>query len=163
MPHHKHAFHHIFDRVCDGHNIEYRLTMIKHSWTNGQVERMNRSIKEATVKRCHYDNHGQLTAHLHDFINAYLRWPLGSVSRKVRRKLPFYCSSGDHHCTPLRLCAQGKQDRPHQGRERQKRQNQDQHFRRELWARRERRFRLVRRVRRGNSRLVWVAPVMGER
>jgi hypothetical protein len=40
-------------------------------WTNGQVERMNRTIKEATVKRYHYDSHAQLTAQLHDFINAY--------------------------------------------------------------------------------------------
>jgi hypothetical protein len=38
---------------------------------NGQVERMNRTIKEATVKRYHYDSQAQLTAHLHDFINAY--------------------------------------------------------------------------------------------
>jgi hypothetical protein len=27
--------------------------------------------KEETVKRYHYDSHDQLTAHLHDFINAY--------------------------------------------------------------------------------------------
>jgi hypothetical protein len=26
---------------------------------SGQVERMNRTIKEATVKRFHYDDHGQ--------------------------------------------------------------------------------------------------------
>jgi transposase InsO family protein len=44
---------------------------IKHPWTNGQVERMNRTIKEATVKRYHYDSHLQLEAHLHDFIDAY--------------------------------------------------------------------------------------------
>jgi len=71
MAHHKYAFHHIFDRVCDEHDIEHRLTKIKHPWTNGQVEGMNRTIKEATVKRYHYDSHAQLTAHLHDFINAY--------------------------------------------------------------------------------------------
>jgi transposase InsO family protein len=40
--------------------IEHRLTKIKHPWTNGQVERMNRTIKEATVKRYHYDSHRQL-------------------------------------------------------------------------------------------------------
>jgi hypothetical protein len=40
-------------------------------WTNGQVERMNRTIKEATVKRYHYDRHQQLEAHLADFITAY--------------------------------------------------------------------------------------------
>ena len=38
---------------------------------NGQVERMNRTIKEATVKRYHYDRHEQLKTHLSDFINAY--------------------------------------------------------------------------------------------
>ncbi len=32
---------------------------------------MNRTIKEATVKRFHYDTHRQLEAHLRDFINAY--------------------------------------------------------------------------------------------
>ncbi len=68
---HKYASHHIFDRVCDENGVEHRLTKVKHPWTNGQVERMNRTIKEATVKRYHYDSHDQLTAHLHAFIDAY--------------------------------------------------------------------------------------------
>jgi len=68
---HKLAGVHIFDRVCAEHGIDHRLTKIKHPWTNGQVERMNRTIKEATVKRYHYDNHDQLKQHLDDFINAY--------------------------------------------------------------------------------------------
>jgi transposase InsO family protein len=38
---------------------------------NGQVERMNRTIKEATVKRFHYETHEQLRSHLTDFVNAY--------------------------------------------------------------------------------------------
>jgi len=50
---HIYAFEHIFDRVCREHQIEHRLTKIKHPWTNGQVERMNRTIKDATVKRFH--------------------------------------------------------------------------------------------------------------
>ena len=41
---------HIFDRVCLQNNIEHRLTKVNRPWTNGQVERMNRTIKEATVK-----------------------------------------------------------------------------------------------------------------
>jgi len=36
-----------------------------------KVERMNWTIKEATVKRYHYDRHEQLETHLADFINAY--------------------------------------------------------------------------------------------
>lgn len=62
---------HMFDMRCRENGIEHRLTKIKHPWTNGQVERMNRTIKDATVKRYHYDSHKQLKAHLTDFINAY--------------------------------------------------------------------------------------------
>ena len=32
---------------------------------------MNRTIKDATVRRYHYDNHSQLKQHLGDFIAAY--------------------------------------------------------------------------------------------
>lgn len=67
----RHAFHHIFDRVCDENGIEHRKTKVNHPWTNGQVERMNRTIKDATVKRYHYGSHEQLRAHLTDFIGAY--------------------------------------------------------------------------------------------
>jgi len=62
---------HPFDRACQAHGIEHRLTKPKHPWTNGQVERMNRTIKEATVKRYHYDGHDDLRAHLESFVAAY--------------------------------------------------------------------------------------------
>ena len=32
---------------------------------------MNRTIKDATVKRFHYDTHDQLTSHLTDFVCVY--------------------------------------------------------------------------------------------
>ena len=60
-----------FDMICAENDIEHRLTKPNHPWTNGQVERMNRTIKEATVKRYHYDRHDQLRQHLQDFIDAY--------------------------------------------------------------------------------------------
>ena len=61
---------HMFDMRCRN-GIEHRMTQPNHPWTNGQVERMNRTIKEATVKRYHYDRHDQLERHLQDFIDAY--------------------------------------------------------------------------------------------
>ena len=82
---HIYAFEHIFDRTCREHHIEHRLTKVKHPWSRegkktvrgtvfprgGQVERMNRTIKEATVKRFHYDDHDQLRNHMANFISAY--------------------------------------------------------------------------------------------
>jgi transposase InsO family protein len=62
---------HMFEIRCRTHGIEHRFTKINHPWTNGQVERMNRTIKEATVQRYHYDSHEQLRRHLDDFVNAY--------------------------------------------------------------------------------------------
>jgi Integrase core domain len=38
---------------------------------NGKLERMNRTIKDATVKRYHYESHDQLVRHLADFVAAY--------------------------------------------------------------------------------------------
>jgi transposase InsO family protein len=32
---------------------------------------MNRTLKEATVKRYHYESHDQLRSHLRDFVSAY--------------------------------------------------------------------------------------------
>ncbi|CAA9489033.1 MAG: Mobile element protein [uncultured Sphingomonadaceae bacterium] len=62
---------HRFDRVCREHRIEHRLTKPNHPWTNGQVERMNRTLKEATVRRFHYERHDQLREHLAAFLDAY--------------------------------------------------------------------------------------------
>jgi hypothetical protein len=60
-----------FNMICKANGIEHRLTKPNHPWTNGQVELMNRTIKDATVKRYHYDSHDQLRTHLADFMDAY--------------------------------------------------------------------------------------------
>jgi transposase InsO family protein len=62
---------HMFALRCRENGIQHRFTKINHPWTNGQVERMNRTIKEATVQRYHYDGHEQLERHLDDFVSAY--------------------------------------------------------------------------------------------
>ena len=73
-----------FDMICEANGIEHRLTQPNHPWTNGpplgvcrqtpagqRVERMNRTIKDVTVKRFHYKDHDQLRTHLADFMAAY--------------------------------------------------------------------------------------------
>jgi transposase InsO family protein len=62
---------HSFEAACADLDIEHRLTKPRHPWTNGQVERMNRTIKDATVKRFHYVSYDQLRQHLTDFVAAY--------------------------------------------------------------------------------------------
>ena len=61
---------HALEDDCALADIDHRLTKPKHPWTNAQVERMNRTIKEATVRRFHYDTHDQLRTHLADFVTA---------------------------------------------------------------------------------------------
>ena len=51
---------HASEYACAMNDIEYHTTKAKHPWTNGQVERMNRTVKDATVKCFHYERHDQL-------------------------------------------------------------------------------------------------------
>jgi transposase-like protein len=71
LDHQINALPHIFDRICEEHNIEHRRTKVKHPWTNGQVERMNRTLKDATTNTFTYASHQELKEHLHDYLMAY--------------------------------------------------------------------------------------------
>ena len=62
---------HIFGRVCNEHGIEHKLTKPYHPWTNGQAERMNRTVKEATIKAFHYPDLESLKAHVLAFVSAH--------------------------------------------------------------------------------------------
>jgi transposase-like protein len=62
---------HSFELACAQNDIDHRLTKPYHPWTNGQAERMNRTLKEATVRRYYYGSHDQLRAHLAAFVDAY--------------------------------------------------------------------------------------------
>jgi transposase InsO family protein len=62
---------HIFDRVCDEHGIRHKPTKPDHPWTDGQAERMNRTVKDATIKAFHYPDPEALRAHILAFVTAY--------------------------------------------------------------------------------------------
>ena len=59
---------HAFEYACAQLDIDHRLT---NPWTNGQAERTNWTLKDATVKRYFYETHDQLRTHLTDFVMAY--------------------------------------------------------------------------------------------
>ena len=62
---------HRFDRICREYGVAHRLTKPAHPWTNGPVERMNRTVKEAPVQRYHYQTTNELNEHLQAFLLAY--------------------------------------------------------------------------------------------
>jgi transposase InsO family protein len=100
---------HMFDRVCREHGIEHRLTKPYHPWTNGQAERMNRTIKDATVKAFHYEDLESLKAHVLAFVAAYnfakhlkaLRWrtPFQAI-QDIWTKDPTAFKINPHHLIP---------------------------------------------------------------
>jgi transposase InsO family protein len=100
---------HVFDRVCNEHGIKHRLTKPYHPWTNGQAERMNRTIKDATVKAFHYDNLASLKARVLAFLTAYnfakhlkaLRWrtPFQAICDAWTND-PSAFKINPHHLTP---------------------------------------------------------------
>jgi transposase InsO family protein len=73
---------HPFDRMCRLLHVEHRLTKPYPPWTNGQAERMVRTLKQATVRAFHYDGVRELRRHVADYLTAYnfakhlkaLRW-----------------------------------------------------------------------------------------
>ncbi len=100
---------HVFDRACDEHRIEHRQTLPYHPWTNGQAERMNRTVKDATVKAFHYETTQALRAHVLAFVAAYnfakhlkaLRWrtPFQTICDTWKTD-PAAFKINPHHLTP---------------------------------------------------------------
>jgi hypothetical protein len=65
------AFPPIVARVGQEHGSAPRLTKTNHPWTNGHVERMHRTLQEATVKQYDSQTHQHLTEHWQAFRLAY--------------------------------------------------------------------------------------------
>ena len=75
-----------FDRVCKEYGVLHTLTKPYHPWTNGQAERMNRTVKEATVKALHYRDLESLKAQILAFVSAY---NFAKHLKAIRWKTPF--------------------------------------------------------------------------
>jgi transposase InsO family protein len=88
---------HIFDRVRREHGIGHRLTKPYHPWTNGQAERMNRAVKEATIKAFHYPDPEALQAHVLAFVRAY---NLAKHLKALRWRTPFQAVCGAWKADP---------------------------------------------------------------
>ena len=102
----RYGFPHPFGRLCRAHGIEHRLTKPYHPWTNGQAERMVRTLKEATVRTYHYETYRQLRRHVADYLAAYnfakhlkaLRWrtPYEMIQALWESKPELFRDSPDH-------------------------------------------------------------------
>lgn len=81
---------HGFDKSCIESNIEHRLTAPFTPKTNGMVERVNGTIKNATVKVLTYKNEAELKADLDKFLVYYnLNRRHGSLRRELKVRTPF--------------------------------------------------------------------------
>lgn len=88
---------HLFDRICREHGITHKLTKPYHPWTNGQAERMNRTLKEATVKAFHYETLVSLQEHLLAFVTAY---NFAKHLKALRWQTPFHAVCDAWHRDP---------------------------------------------------------------
>ena len=88
---------HVFDRVCDEHGITHKLTKPYHPWTNGQAERMNRTVKDATVKAFPYPDLEALKTHVLAFVTAY---NFAKHLKALRWRTPFQAVCGAWKADP---------------------------------------------------------------
>ena len=84
--------HHPFDRLCQAHGIEHRLTRPFRPQTNGMVERFNRRLSEALRRaspsgrnggKNRFDTHEQRDQFIYDFVYNYNRTRLGCLGYKA--------------------------------------------------------------------------------
>ena len=59
------------DIICEQNNIDHRLTKPATPKTNGMLEKVNGTIKTATIKRNYYENKEQISNDLTAFLKHY--------------------------------------------------------------------------------------------
>jgi transposase-like protein len=89
------------DEVCKENNIDHRLTKPSTPKTNGMVERVNGTIKRATILKDHYGNKQQMITAFNTFLIYYLIYRRhGGVRKELNVKTPFNAIEKWHELKP---------------------------------------------------------------
>ena len=78
------------DIICEENNIEHRLTKPMTPKTNGMVERVNGTIKHATILRVNYKDKEEMIIEMNKFLIYYMLYRRhGGVRKELKVKTPF--------------------------------------------------------------------------
>lgn len=81
---------HKFDKICSINEIEHRLTQPATPKTNGMVERVNGTIKNATVKATTYQNIDEMKQDLAKFLIFYnFNRGHGGLRKEIKVRTPY--------------------------------------------------------------------------
>ena len=90
-----------FDKVCMENNIQHRLTKPNTPKTNGMVEKVNDTIKSATIKLWNYNNTEQM---INDLMNFFVKYNLfrrhSGLRKELNVKTPFDAISKWYELNP---------------------------------------------------------------
>ena len=102
---------HPFTQKCLDQGTKHKLTKFFSPQTNGQVERMNQTLKDATIKMFQYDSIDQFNVNLQDFLTFYNRSkklsalkrlsPFDFLKNKARIQPKLFHKNLDHLCSGL--------------------------------------------------------------
>ena len=102
---------HPFSQKCLDMGTKHKLTKFFSPQTNGQVERMNKTLKDATIKMFQYDSIDQFKVNIQDFLTFYNRRkklsalkrlsPFDFLKNKAKIFPKLFHKNIDHLCSGL--------------------------------------------------------------